>query len=326
MTHQVQHLNNVENILVLEDGKIKMRGSYDELREQGLDFDEILKKYKGDKETENKDDDIIYDEESDKSDQEDEKMNEHTSIQGNDHSGTQTLKLPPIKGVDVSNNHYDINESNEPMNGSAKVYPILETENELIEANDKSKEVKIIVDEDKDEGNVPISIWCSFFSYGLGWFGIFIIIILSCIVAFFNVIIIYIVAIWTEKNKDDQQDSKYFNLFWGSIVIFAVISTIRACSIYLSYLYSSNNIHKKMTWKLLRAPSAFFDANPIGRILTRFAKDTAVLDYFLGFILNITSVTTFKVIGIYIMIFISVPWMAITAIINLILVYFMRKR
>ena len=144
--------------------------------------------------------------------------------------------------------------------------------------------------------------------------------------AFFNVIISYIVAIWTEKDKEDQQDSKYFNLFWGSIVIFVIIATLRTGSIYLCLLTSSTNIHKKMAWKLLRAPSAFFDANPIGRILTRFAKDTAVLDYFLGLVLNITLISTFKVIGIYIMILISVPWMAITAIINFILVYFMRKR
>ena len=139
-------------------------------------------------------------------------------------------------------------------------------------------------------------------------------------------IISYIVAIWTEKDKDDQQDSRYFNMFWGSIVIFVILITIRTGVIYLCYLTSSTNIHKKMTWKLLRAPSAFFDANPIGRILSRFAKDIVILDYFASFILGVAVSTTFKVIGIYIMIFISVPWMAITAVINLILVYFMRKR
>ena len=153
-----------------------MRGSYDELKEQGLDFDEILKKYEGTKQTQNKEDDIFGDDESDTSDKEDEKMNEHTNIQGNDHSETQTLTLPPIKGIDASNNH-DVNESSEPMHGSAKVYPILETERGLTDTKDKSKEVKIIVDEDKDEGNVPITIWCSFFSYGLGLFGIIFILI-----------------------------------------------------------------------------------------------------------------------------------------------------
>ena len=48
VTHQVQHLKNVENILVLDDGRIKMRGSYNELKDQGLDFDSILKNYEKD--------------------------------------------------------------------------------------------------------------------------------------------------------------------------------------------------------------------------------------------------------------------------------------
>ena len=81
-----------------------------------------------------------------------------------------------------------------------------------------------------------------------------------------------------------------------------------------------------MTWKLLRAPSIFCDANPIGRILTRFAKDTVVLDYFVCFILNAALFTLFKVVGIYAITIISVPWMVIPGIINLISAYFMRNR
>ena len=191
---------------------------------------------------------------------------------------------------------------------------------------DKLVEVKMISKETKDEGNVPITIWCSFFNYGLGFFGILLIILFSSIATFFNVIISYIVAVWAEKDKDEQQDPKYFNMFWGSILIFVVFTTVRVGTVYMCLLLSSINIHKKMTWKLLRAPSAFFDANPIGRILTRFAKDTAVLDYFLGFILNMATVTIFKVLGIYVMIIISVPWMALTLIINFVSVYFIRKR
>ena len=322
VTHQVQHLKNVENILVLDDGKIKMRGSYNELKEQGLDFDEILKKYQGTKKTE-KEDDIFDDEESDI---EDEKVDELNDTKGNNYSDMQRLTLPPIKGTETSNNDHDQDESREPINASAKVLPIQETDNELIDTKDKSKEVKIIVDEDKDEGNVPLSIWCSFFNYGLGFIGIFLILVLSIILGFFNVIINYIVAIWTEKDKEDQQDPIYFNLFWITIVIIIVVTTVRTAVIYLCFLLSSTNIHKKMTWKLLRAPSSFFDANPIGRILTRYAKDTVILDYFACFIFGIALATAIKIFAIYIMIIISVPWMSITSVINFVFVYFMRKR
>ena len=107
---------------------------------------------------------------------------------------------------------------------------------------------------------------------------------------FFQVMINYIVAVWTKKDKDDQQDSIYFDYFWISIIFIMIFSILRPGSIFLSLLISSINLHKRIVWKLLRAPCSFIDSNPIGRILTRFAKDTVVLDYFLAFVLNIASI------------------------------------
>ena len=33
-----------------------------------------------------------------------------------------------------------------------------------------------------------------------------------------------------------------------------------------------------MLWSVIRAPTAFFDANPVGRIISRFTKDTEIID------------------------------------------------
>ena len=70
----------------------------------------------------------------------------------------------------------------------------------------------------------------------------------------------------------------------------------------------------------------FFDANPIGRILTRFSKDITILDYFLGFIFNIVTHTAFKIVGIFILMIITIPYMAIPGVITLVIMYFLRKR
>ena len=48
VTHQIQHLTQVPKIVLLEEGKIKMEGSYSELKEHGMDFEEILKGYEKD--------------------------------------------------------------------------------------------------------------------------------------------------------------------------------------------------------------------------------------------------------------------------------------
>ena len=416
----------MKNIIVLEEGKIKMRGSYSELKHQGLDFNEILKKYERTKENDKKGD--IFEDESDKSEEEneyrinvrenapeiniqvdefersfkqdepeirinqsdsetnteqdgpqinvephlpdinmkkdiskikfdedipqikidqdiselndnqnvpkievieDEKNNENLDTKDeNDFTALNFLSIPQINHADLvsSVNMSDLDESEDAMSASAISNPELQTGNDLVKKAKKKREIKIIVDEEKDEGNVPLSIWCSFFNYGLSFFGIFLIVFSGLALSFLHVIINYIVAIWTRKDKDDQQGSIYFDLFWICVVLITLTSMFRTGSIFLCLLYSSVNIHKKMVWKILRAPSAFFDANPIGRILTRFTKDTVILDYFLGLILNITCLTAFKIFGAYVIIIISVPWMAIPLAINFFVAYLIRKR
>jgi ABC-type multidrug transport system fused ATPase/permease subunit len=127
-------------------------------------------------------------------------------------------------------------------------------------------------------------------------------------------------------DKDDQEDPIYFHLYWISAVLCVIFTFLRTSSIYYTILHSSVRIHEKALWKLLRAPSIFFDANPIGRILTRYSKDTVLLDYFFGFVMNIVILTVSKTIGIYALILITVPWMAIPAVFCMIVMYFIRRR
>lgn len=54
VTHQVQHLKEVQRIILLDNGRVKAQGSYSELKEQGVDFDAILEGYSNKKEAEDK--------------------------------------------------------------------------------------------------------------------------------------------------------------------------------------------------------------------------------------------------------------------------------
>jgi ATP-binding cassette, subfamily C (CFTR/MRP), member 1 len=110
------------------------------------------------------------------------------------------------------------------------------------------------------------------------------------------------IGVWAEKDREEQKESKYFNFFWILVISFTLASILRTASIYFSNILSSRNIHRQAIWKIIRAPSVFFDANPIGRILTRFSKDTVTLDYFIGLIFNVVAFTAFKIIGIVILI------------------------
>lgn len=42
MTHQLQFLQDADEIIILSNGKIEANGSYDQLRQSGLDFSKLL--------------------------------------------------------------------------------------------------------------------------------------------------------------------------------------------------------------------------------------------------------------------------------------------
>ena len=68
--------------------------------------------------------------------------------------------------------------------------------------------------------------------------------------------------------------SQYLALSFGSLVA-ASIATLSIASL---YLYFSQQLHNKILNSVTRAPILFFDSNPLGRIINRFSKDTAVSD------------------------------------------------
>ena len=65
----------------------------------------------------------------------------------------------------------------------------------------------------------------------------------------------------------------------GIIALFMVISFCRGLTLYGILLKANTNIHNAMIRIVLHAKILFFDSNPAGRVLTRFSKDLAGLDY-----------------------------------------------
>ena len=118
-------------------------------------------------------------------------------------------------------------------------------------------------------------------------------------------------ANWTRLSWQDQQDSYNVHVYI-SLAAGSLLSAL--CRSFLSFhglINSSSNLHLGMLTSLLTAPIRFFDVNPAGRILNRFAKDIGCMDEVLPYslletvqyivftisILVLVSVANFWVIG-----------------------------
>ena len=56
------------------------------------------------------------------------------------------------------------------------------------------------------------------------------------------------------------------------------ISGAMAFLIVAIFVHLSNTLHNSMLRRVAHAPMRFFNSNPLGRIINRFSKDTAMAD------------------------------------------------
>ena len=63
-----------------------------------------------------------------------------------------------------------------------------------------------------------------------------------------------------------------WDFFLALFMLFYIILLFR------STLKASLSLHKNLLFNIMRLPMNFFDTNPIGRILNRFARDIQVMD------------------------------------------------
>ncbi|GFT55310.1 hypothetical protein NPIL_228742 [Nephila pilipes] len=89
----------------------------------------------------------------------------------------------------------------------------------------------------------------------------------------------------TNNYRVDEDDATRivntpFNLsvYAGLVFIVFLLSLLRTTTFFQMCMKASRTLHNKMFRCVLRSPVSFFDSNPVGRVLNRFAKDVGVID------------------------------------------------
>ena len=101
---------------------------------------------------------------------------------------------------------------------------------------------------------------------------------------------------------------------------------IRESTIFSVALRTTTNMHLAMCERVLRANILFFDSNPIGRVITRFSKDMAVLDLIAPSVSILMTYGIFRAFTVTISLVIINYWLLIpTALSVTYLIYLMRN-
>ncbi|KAG9439107.1 hypothetical protein H6P81_019272 [Aristolochia fimbriata] len=110
---------------------------------------------------------------------------------------------------------------------------------------------------------------------------------------------------WTGRDAEKRYSAGFYNLIYALLSFGQVLVTLlNSYWLIISSLYAAKRLHDAMLGSILRAPMVFFQTNPIGRIINRFAKDLGDVDRQVAIWVNMflsqvaQLLSTFVLIGI----------------------------
>jgi len=200
---------------------------------------------------------------------------------------------------------------------------------EKVIASAEENEEQIIIDEDegKELNITGLVHWDTFLNYfkamGGVWVGFSLLVFFSVTQAS---VLVTIAALgrWAERPPDDQRSRDILGLIAGLGCAVVILAVFRAMTCYHLTIKASRTLHDRMTKAVLRAKIAFFDQNPIGRILNRFSADVGSNDDLLPQTLFDFLVVLFIVLGAIITTISVLPFVLI--VVPLLMWYFLRVR
>ncbi|KAL3759959.1 hypothetical protein ACHAWU_000582 [Discostella pseudostelligera] len=161
---------------------------------------------------------------------------------------------------------------------------------------------KLVEDEEKNEGSVEGSNYAHYAKAG-GVIAFVSLFFIQGIGRTSEIMAIFWLSFWAEATANAAADQTTVDTVWY-LNIFAAFSmggvlclTFRSLAMAVHRLRASRQLHEGLTKSILRAPVAFFDVTPIGRILNRFAADMDKIDLELTQSLGQAISSIFSILG-----------------------------
>ncbi|KAF1315515.1 Abcc transporter, partial [Globisporangium splendens] len=141
---------------------------------------------------------------------------------------------------------------------------------------------KLINDEQRSEGRVGNHVFAAYY-HAVGGFGVVFVFVLSqTLWQLLQIASDFWLGAWSSDSvgKPESVPSNSYRLRIYAALGLASASLVlfRMVMVTVYGLRAARNLFDRMTESLLHAPMRFFDANPIGRILTRYGGDVSTVD------------------------------------------------
>ncbi|GMH17185.1 hypothetical protein Nepgr_019026 [Nepenthes gracilis] len=238
VTHQVEFLPAADLILVMQNGRIAQAGSFKELLEQKIGFEVLV--------------------------------------------GAHNQALDSILTFESSSrtSQTDDDSNPNPASNAEPKHTTHDSENPLShEITEKT--TRLIQDEEREKGSIGKEVYWSYLTIVKGGVLVPLIILAQSSFQVLQIASNYWMA-WACPATSDAEPIAGMNFILIVYILLSVASSIcvlaRAMLVATAGLLTSQKLFINMLHSVLRAPMAFFDSTPTGRILNRASSDQSVLD------------------------------------------------
>ncbi len=279
VTHQLQHLPLADEVLVLRGGRVAARGPYAALRAAGVDFGEIARAAEGGEGGEEKEGGVGAE-------------NGVAAPAAADTAAPLLEPLPddapalagaalglladalPAEGPE-SDAGSDSAESASDAEGAA-LKPLPPA------AAAQHAHAQLTRAEGRAEGRVDRGIYTRYFrAYGPGLWVPLLVLVLAAVERGLQAGQSWWLAVWSEAGTGGAGGAPgghFLAVYFALGLVSLALQVIKAVVLVLGALAAARALHAGLLATVLRLPMAFFDAQPPGRLLNRFAKDTEAVD------------------------------------------------
>jgi len=307
VTHGVSFLPQVDNIIVMKDGRITENGSYRELLDKKGEFADFLVQYLTEK-------------------KESPELDPQTESELDDlqRELEQTLgKVKLQKAMSRAKTATAISDLDHDLR--RRRGPLLSTSRSVAEGDDDEGRTvagtdamdaavqpsgQTLIDAEKtEEGGVKSAVYL-YYARSIGMAAT--IVATLCYVAFqgFSVG----ANIWLSAWSSDPEASTVLAVRNKYLVVYGVLGVLQSLAIMSATLLcqvftlnAASLLHSTMLMRILRSPMSFFDTTPLGRILNRFSKDIDIVDNQIPMNIRMMFTTSLNVIGTLFVIIFAMP-------------------
>ncbi|XP_048361642.1 ATP-binding cassette sub-family C member 2 [Sphaerodactylus townsendi] len=274
VTHSLNFLAQVDNIVMLVAGAVSEQGSYSTLLANGGEFAQLLSTY-GNQQDNMPEEDIIVG------------MGEEFELDGDPEPGAEEMPADVVTMTQKTEASIQQKNFTRSLSTSSNMSLIKASQRKLkdLKSEGEVKGQKLIENEAVETGKVKFTVYLQYLrAVGSGFsIGVFIAYLGQYVASAGSSLWL---SDWTNDALQISENETYSATqrdmrvgVYGALgvgqAIFLVVGSFVASR---GAIRASRILHKQLLSNILRAPMSFFDTTPTGRIVNRFAKDIFTVD------------------------------------------------